>query len=440
MDIRTTEGWSLYERAKKIIPGGTQLLSKRPELFAPELWPPYAKEATGCTIVDIDDNRFIDMTTMGIGTCLLGYADPVVNEAVSEAVRLGSMCSLNFPEEVELAELLLEFNPWARMVRFARTGGEALAVAVRIARASSGKTGIAFCGYHGWHDWYLAANLSVGNNLDGHLLPGLEPKGVPEELAGTIFPFHYNDISEFDDIAARHGDSLGVIVMEPIRYSGPKDGFLEEIRKRADKLGAVLIFDEVTSGWRHTLGGAHRLFGVTPDIAVYAKALGNGYPCAAVVGLQETMESAQSTFISSSYWTERIGPAAACATLKEFRRRNVPALLRRAGEQVQSIWKKGAADAGIPIKIEGLPALCHFTFDVPDSEVLNTLLVQQMLEAGYLANNSFYASCAHEEAIVSSYGEALNMVFHKLKKEIDSGNLPGALRGPVAQKGFTRLT
>ncbi len=349
--MKTTEGWNLYEKAKKLIPGGTQLLSKRPELFAPGLWPPYAVDAKGCTIRDLDGNSFIDMTTMGIGTCLLGYADPAVNETVINAVRRGSMSSLNFPEEVELAELLLELNPWAQMTRFARTGGEALAVAVRIARACSGRVGIAFCGYHGWHDWYLAANLMSTGTLEKHLLPGLEPKGVPPQLAGTVFPFHYNNISELDEIISSQGKTLGVIILEPLRYNEPKDDFLLEVKKKAETAGAVLVFDEVTSGWRHTLGGAHRLFGVTPDIAVYAKALGNGYPCAAIVGREEIMKTAQSTFISSTYWTERVGFAAGCTVLKEFKRRNVPQLLRNAGEAVQAVWRKCAGESGIPITI-----------------------------------------------------------------------------------------
>ncbi len=438
--MKTTEGWSLYEKAKKLIPGGTQLLSKRPELFAPGLWPPYAVEAQGCTIRDLDGNSFVDMTSMGIGTCLLGYADPVVNEAVINAVQQGSMCSLNFPEEVALAELLLEFNPWAQMVRFARTGGEALAVAVRIARACSGRAGIAFCGYHGWHDWYLAANLAAADTLENHLLPGLEPKGVPPQLAGTMFPFHYNNISELDEIISRQGNAIGVIVMEPLRYNEPKDDFLQEVITRVEKMGAVLVFDEVSSGWRHILGGAHRLFGVTPDIAVYAKGLSNGYPCAAIVGREAIMETAQSTFISSTYWTERVGFAAAGAALKEFKRRSVPELLRNAGEQVQAIWRKCADESGIPIIIEGLPALCHFIFDVHEREILNTLLVQELLDCGFLGNNAFYASCAHKADIITSYGEALRGVFPKLKQYLDSGNPAGALQGPAACKGFTRLT
>ena len=177
--MNTSRGQALYGKARSLLPGGSQLLSKRPEQFAPGLWPPYYERAVGCTLWDLDGNRYTDMTSMGIGSCILGYACPEVNEAVRRAVDAGSMTTLNCAEEVELAELLLELHPWAAKVRYARTGGEIMSVAVRIARASTGRDQIAFCGYHGWHDWYLAANLADNSTLDEHLLPGLSPKGVP---------------------------------------------------------------------------------------------------------------------------------------------------------------------------------------------------------------------------------------------------------------------
>ena len=283
----------LYKKAKRLIPGGTQLLSKRSEMFLPEQWPAYYKKAKGIEIWDLEDNKFIDMSIMGIGSCILGYADEDVNRAVIDAVKAGSMATLNCPEEVELAELLLKLNPWADMARFARTGGEAVTVAVRIARAYAGKDKIAFCGYHGWHDWYLAANLADDANLDGHLLPGLEPLGVPRGLKGTSIPFKYNQIDELEHII--NNNDIGVIVMEPIRHYQPEDNFLGKVRKIADEVNAVLIFDEITSGWRLNVGGAHLLYDVYPDIAVYGKAMSNGYPMAAVVGVREVMDAAQST-------------------------------------------------------------------------------------------------------------------------------------------------
>jgi glutamate-1-semialdehyde aminotransferase len=175
-------GQRLYTQAKTRIPGGTQLLSKRPEMFLPDQWPSYYSRARGVEVWDLDGNKYIDMSYNGIGACVLGAADPDVDEAVKAAIDAGSMSTLNAPEEVELAELLCELHPWAEMVRYARSGGEAMAIAVRIARAKTRRDRVAFCGYHGWHDWYLAANLAEEKALDGHLLPGLEPTGVPRGL------------------------------------------------------------------------------------------------------------------------------------------------------------------------------------------------------------------------------------------------------------------
>ena len=311
--MKNKSGAALWERAKKIIPGGTQLLSKRSELFLPDQWPSYYTKAKGVEIWDLDGNKFTDMSIMGVGACILGYADNEVNTAVHKAVDKGSISTLNCPEEVDLAELLLKLHPWADMVRYTKTGGEAMAVAVRIGRAHTGMDIVAFCGYHGWHDWYLAANLADNKNLDGQLLPGLEPKGVPRGLKGTALPFNYNNLDELERIVKKN--DVGVIVMEPLRHHEPAPGFLAGVRKIADDIGAVLIFDEVTSGWRMNVGGVHALYKVIPDIAVYGKAMSNGYSMAAIIGKKEVMESAQESFISSTYWTEGIGLVASIATI-----------------------------------------------------------------------------------------------------------------------------
>ena len=205
-DIAQGSGQQLYVKAKQLIPGGTQLLSKRPEMFLPEQWPSYYSKARGCFVWDIDGKKYCDVTISGVGACLLGFADPDVNEAVKKTVDHGSMATFNAPQEVELAELLCDIHPWANMVRYARTGGESMAVAVRIARTYSGKDKIAICGYHSWSDWYLAANLSADGSLDGHLLPGLEPNGVPRALAGTALTFRYNQIEQLEAIVAEHGN------------------------------------------------------------------------------------------------------------------------------------------------------------------------------------------------------------------------------------------
>src|SRR3989338_2144900 len=210
-------GQSLYRRAKKLIPGGTQLLSKRPEFLLPDQWPAYYSKVKGVEVWDLDGKKYIDMCQNGVGACVLGAGDPDVDTAVLQAVANGNLSTLNCPEEVELAELLVELHPWAQMVRYARCGGEAMAVAVRIARASAGRDKVAFFGFLGWDDLYLAANLTEDHALDGHLLAGLAPAGVPRGLTGTMLPFRYNQVDDLKAIVRDHGEELAAIVMEPTR-------------------------------------------------------------------------------------------------------------------------------------------------------------------------------------------------------------------------------
>ena len=252
-------GQKLWKRARSVIPGGNMLLSKRSEMFLPDQWPSYFSKTKGITVWDLDGKEYLDMGVMGVGTNTLGYSHTEIDTAVATVVSDGNLCTLNAPEEVYLAERLVEIHPWADMVRFARSGGEANAIAVRIGRAASGRDGVAICGYHGWHDWYLAANLSKGENLDGHLLPGLEPRGVPRELGNTIYPFNYNDYESLERIVATQ--DIGVIKMEVMRNVEPKNEFLQKVRKLATDKGIVLIFDECTSGFRETFGVSIRNMG-----------------------------------------------------------------------------------------------------------------------------------------------------------------------------------
>lgn len=438
--VSTKKGQLLWKKAKKIIPGGNQFLSKRSEMFLPEGWPSYYTKAKGVEVWDLDGNKFIDMSIMGVGSSLLGYADPDVNKAVKKAVDNGVVSTLNAPEEVELAEMLCKIHPWAKMVKYARSGGEAMAVSIRIARAFSGKDKIAFCGYHGWTDWYLSANLSDDKNLDGHLLPGLEPRGVPRGLKGTLFPFHYNHIEELEDIVENHGKELGVIVLEPMKNGEPKDDFLKKVRAIADKMGAVLIFDEVSIGWKMNFGGSHLLYGVSPDIAVFAKAISNGFAMAAIIGTQEVMQAAQTTFISSTNWTERLGPVAALATLKKMKRLNVAKKLQIIGDKVKKIWSDKAKKNGLSITTGGLPPFSNFTFTYGDKhQALKTLFIQEMLQRGFLASNMVFASYAHTDAILKKYETAVDEVFKILKKALDTNTVEKRLKGPVAHTGFARL-
>lgn len=430
-------GQKLWKRAKRVIPGGNMLLSKRAEMFLPEQWPAYFSKARGCRVWDMDDRELIDMSFMGIGTNTLGYGHEEVDAAVRKVIDSGNMSTLNCPEEVYLAERLVEMHPWSDMVRFTRSGGEAVAVGVRIARAAAGKDKVAICGYHGWHDWYLAANLGDEKNLAGHLLPGLEPNGVPRSLRGTVLPFNYNRADELDAIV-RSGD-VGVIVMEVSRNEGPMSGFLEHVRRVATENGIVLVFDECTSGFRQTFGGLHKMFGVEPDMALFGKTLGNGYAICAVIGRRQIMEAAQTSFISSTFWTERIGPAAALKTLEVMERERSWEVITRIGKDIATRWQALAAKYGLRIKPNGLPALTGYTFDSPNALAYKTLITQEMLARGYLAGTAVYTCLAHTPDIVDGYFEALDPVYALLRECEDGRDVASLLKGPICHAGFKRL-
>lgn len=430
----------LQEHAKTRIPGMTQLLSKRPDQFSLGIWPGYFSKAKGALVWDLDGNKYLDMSIGGIGATVLGYADDEVDEAVVRAIRDGVASSLNSPEEMELADLLCEIHPWAEQVRFARTGGESMAVGVRIARAATGRDIIAFCGYHGWHDWYLSANLGDTDALDGHLLPGLEPAGVPRALRGTAIPFHYNRIEELEEIVRVRGDELAAIVMEPIRNNPPEDDFLNQVRKLADTCGAALIFDEISAAFRQQSSGAHMTLGTEPDIAVFSKAIGNGYAIGAVIGRRKVMSAAGRSFISSTCWTERVGYAAALATIRKHRRDRVGVHLDELGRAVQDIWRREAGQSGLEIKVGGMPPLSHFHFGGTDPLSLKALFVQEMLAKGILASTIFYAMDAHSEADLERYAAAARRAFSVVADAVAGGNVAARLQGQPAAKGFARLT
>ena len=431
------KGQELYKKAKTLIPGGTMLLSKRPEMFLPDQWPTYFSKAKGCKVWDLDGKEYIDVSIMGIGTNILGYGNDEVDEAVMRTVKSGNMSTFNCPEEVELAEKLIELHPWADMVRLARTGGEANAVAIRIARAASGKDNVAICGYHGWHDWYLAANLGDKQKLTDHLLPGLDPAGVPQNLLGTVFPFNYNNYNELVNLVNEH--DIGIIKMEVSRNQEPSNNFLENVRQLATECNIVLIFDECTSGFRQTFGGLHKLYGVEPDMAIFGKALGNGYAITATIGKREVMEAAQKTFISSTFWTERIGPTAALATLQIMGKVLSWETITNTGNNMKKRWQTLADKYQLSIFQWGLPALAGFSFNSKNNLAYKTYLTQEMLSKGYLVGNSIYVSTEHSTEILDGYFYELNELFKTIQEFEEGRDFTTCINGPICHGGFKRL-
>ena len=431
------EGQKLWKRAKKIIPGGNMLLSKRSEMFLPNLWPSYFKSSKYNQVIDLDGKKYIDFI-FSVGQNILGYRNPVVENKVIKSLKMGNMTTLNSFEEVHLAEKLLEMHPWFDMARFARSGGEANAIAIRIARASTKKQNVAICGYHGWHDWYLATNLKNRNNLKNHLLPGLDPVGVHSKLKNTVYPFEYNDFQALKTLVDEK--NIGIIKMEVSRNFGPKNNFLQKIRKLCDKKKIILIFDECTSGFRESFGGLHKLYGVRPDMAMFGKALGNGHAVTAVLGKRDIMDYSQKSFISSTFWTERSGSVAGLATLGEMERIKSWKIISEKGKKIKKGWLELAKLHDLKINVSGLDALCSFSFASANSNKYKTLITQEMLSKKYLASNLVYVSVAHDEKSTDGYFNRLDEVFNLIKKcENDEINIDKIIKSEPAHTTFKRL-
>jgi glutamate-1-semialdehyde 2,1-aminomutase len=403
------------------IPGGTQLFSKRPEIFSPNSWPTYFVKAKGIRVWTKNGKSFFDMAHMGVGSCVLGYSNKAVDRAVIKTIKSGVQSTLISTQEVELAEKLLQIHKWADMARFARSGGEAMTIAVRIARVATGKEKVLFSGYHGWNDWYLAANIINEEHLGKVLLPGLSASGVPKGLAGTAIPFEFNNLPMFEKVFSENKGEIAAIVMEPRRSEPATEGFLQRIRKLCEENGVVLIFDEITTGWRACSGGIHLLGDVIPDLAVFAKAMSNGYAMSAVIGKSSVMSAASSSFISSTNWSERVGPSAAIASIREFEKNEVSEHLSNIGLMVQYGWKHAANSASLDIKVDtlGLPALSSFSFSYPFARALNIEFTEFMLSKGWLAHNQFKPSLAHAPKNVERYIEDVETAFKLLKGRIE---------------------
>ena len=428
-------GQKMWKRANNIIPGGTMLFSKNPDLFLPGKWPAYFSKTKGCKVWDLDGIAFDDVAFMGVGTNTLGYNHPEVEKKVIKVVKDGTMSTLNSVEEILLAEKLIKLHPWAEMARFTRSGGEANAVAIRIARAASGKDKVAICGYHGWHDWYLASNINNKNELNNHLMKTVPIAGVPKNLRNTVFSFEYNNFQQLLKIIEEH--DIGAIKMEVRRNEEPTDNFLQKVRKLASDKNIILIFDECTSGFRQVFGGLHKYYSVNPDMAIFGKALGNGYAINAILGKQSIMSSISSTFISSTFWTERIGPAAALETLNIMEKTKSWEAITNTGKKIKKNWKNIAKSHNIKIKVQGLDALPNFFFSSEKNMMYKTLITQEMLKKKILASNVIYCSIAHKEKILIKYFDIFNEIFYKISK-VESGqkNISEYLQSKISLSGI----
>ena len=430
-------GQKFLNKAKKIIPGGNQLLSKRSELFLPNLWPNYYKKAKGCTIWDLDNKPYLDFAGMGVTACTLGYSNNIINNAISTAAKSGSLTTLNALEEYNLAKIFLNIHKWAEMAKFCKSGGEACLTAIRIARAYSKKEKIAFCGYHGWHDWYISANLENKKNLNSQLLPGLKTEGVSKSFKGSIFPFNYNDIESLEKILKKK--EIGIIIMEPMRSTLPKDNFLHKVRKLANKHNCILIFDEITSGFHDYYGGIHLKLKVTPDIAIFGKSIANGYPISAIIGKKKIMNKSQDTFISSTMWTDKIGFSASIKTLEYMKKNKIQKKIVKIGKSIKKFWKDSSQKHSIKILISGQESMPYFTFDYKNNLEISTFFTQEMLKRGFLASNLVSVTEAYNKKILAKYKKNFDQAMYIISKIlINDEKFP--LMGPIKHSTFRRLT
>ncbi|MDB3938902.1 aminotransferase class III-fold pyridoxal phosphate-dependent enzyme [Candidatus Pelagibacter sp.] len=429
--MKIKSGVSLYKYAKKIIPGGTTLFSKRSELHLPDKWPAYFSKANKINVWDLKGNKYLDMFC-AVGTSILGYNNKRVNKLVLKNINKGNLTTLNCPEEVALAKQVIKHHPWSSMAKFTRGGGEANALAIRIARSNTKKKNVAFCGYHGWHDWYLSANINSKKNLDQHLMSGLNYDGIPENLKNTSFPFPYNDYEYLLELIKKK--NIGIIKMEVMRNMKPQDNYLQKIRKLCNKKKIILIFDECTSGYRENMGGVHLKFKVNPDMAIFGKALGSGYAINAIIGKRQIMKKAENTFISSTFWGERIGYTAALSTIKEFNRLRIFNKIENNGKYIKSIWLNLAKKYEIPIKIMGSNAIPSFEFCKNHTQ-RKTFLTQEMLKKNILASNMVYVTVFHNKDNIKRYVKILDQIFFDISKK----NIKKILKSKLIFKPINRI-
>ena len=430
-------GQKVWRRAQSVIPGGSMLFSKNPDLHLPRRWPAYYSKAKGYTIWDLDGESYDDFYLMGVGTNILGYAHDKIDEAVISGIRSGNLTSLNCHEEVVLAEKLLSLHSWASGVRFARSGGEANTIAIRLARAATGREAVAVCGYHGWHDWYLSANLTDKDTLGNHLMEGLSVTGIPKSLKGLTHAFRYNDIDGLERLIET--EKIGAVKMEVMRNVAPENDFLNKVRQLCSKKGIVLIFDECSSGFRELLGGLHKKFSVTPDVVVYGKTIGNGYALTAVVGVDEVMKGAKQSFISSTFWTERIGSIAGLATIKEMEQNPPWDKISDVSRQIRNIWDRYSEQFSLNIRQFGTTAIPSFTFESEFAQQYRQYLTQELLKVNILGGSSVYVSACHDQNLIDRYEESISQIFRKISAFEADKDVHKYTETPQALTSFARM-
>jgi glutamate-1-semialdehyde aminotransferase len=418
---------SWLARARRVVPGAAQTLSKGPQMFVEGAYPVFLERGQGCRVWDVDGNEYVDYI-MALASITLGYAYPAVTEAVTRQLERGSIFSLPHPLEVEISERLTKIIPCAEMVRFVKTGSEADAAAVRVARAATGRDVIAYCGYHGWHEWYAVTTP--------------RSKGIPKDFGRLIVPFEYNDLASLEAVLAEHHGRLAAVIMEPVLLDAPAPGFLAAVKAMAHRHGALLIFDEIVSGFRWSLGGAQEYFGVEPDLATFGKGMANGLPLAAVVGLAELMREFDDVFVSSTFGGDTLALAACRATLDAYAELPVIARLWRIGRYFQEGFAALATRLGVPARVVGYPVHPKVVFDHPSPEtqrLVMSLFLQETGARGVIFHFAgFNVSYSHTEADVDETLAACESALRVVGEALADGRIAERLRGKPYAEAFRR--
>lgn len=423
-----TKSLELKKKALQLIPSGTQTFSKGPTQFVQGIAPVFIQRGEGSHIWDVDGNEYIDYP-LGLGPVILGHNYPAVTLAVVSQIKQGITHSLPHPLEIELAELLTQIIPCAEMVRFGKNGSDATSGAVRAARAYTGRDIIACCGYHGWQDWYIGTTT--------------RNKGIPKAVCELTIPFQYNDIDSLKTIFTRNPGKVAAVIMEPIGVVEPQKEFLEEVLKLTHQEGALLIFDEIVTGFRLSLGGAQEYFDVTPDLACFGKAMANGFPISTVVGKKEIMPIFDEIFFSFTFGGETASLAAAIATITEIKDKNVIHYLWEQGKKLKERYNTLAKKLEIHNFTEciGLPPRTLITFKDEqgiESLLMKSLFQQECLKQGILFSGGQNICFSHSDLDIEKTLQVYRIAMEILADSIRNEKIAERLEGKPVQPVFRK--
>ncbi len=424
--LELTKSLALKEKAKNLIPDCSQTFSKGPSQFVQGVAPVFLEKASGSHVWDVDGNKYIDYA-MALGPIILGHNYPVVSNAVRKILKKGTTFTLPHRLEIELAELICKVIPCAEMVRFGKNGSDATSGAVRLARAYVGRDKIACCGYHGWQDWYIATTT--------------RNKGIPEEVKKLTLTFEYNDIESLEKIFEENKNQIACVIMEPVGVIEQKDNFLQKVKEITHKNGAILIFDEVITGFRFSLGGAQEYFNVIPDLACFGKAMGNGFPISAIVGKKEIMKLFEEVFYSFTFGGEIVSISAAITTIKELKEKNVIRYIWEQGRKIKDGYNVLVREYGLEkyTKCVGYPPRNVVTFKNEKGQnwlELKSLFQQECIKRGILFTGAHNICFSHSNKDIDYTLRVYNTVLGIIKEAVEKNKVKKLLEGKPVKPVF----